>query len=64
MDVALGTTFVDMYAKCGSIDNAWEIFSKLPEKDVMTWTALISVWQCVDKGRRLWSISMRCKRMG
>ncbi|KAB2618714.1 pentatricopeptide repeat-containing protein [Pyrus ussuriensis x Pyrus communis] len=33
VDVALGTTLVDMYAKCGSIDNAWEIFRKLPKKD-------------------------------
>ncbi|KAL6274750.1 hypothetical protein ACE6H2_025442 [Prunus campanulata] len=33
VDVALGTTLVDMYAKCGSIDGASEVFRKLPEKD-------------------------------
>lgn len=41
VDVALGTALVDMYAKCGSIVNASRVFEELPDKDVMTWTALI-----------------------
>ncbi|PON56951.1 DYW domain containing protein [Parasponia andersonii] len=42
VDVTLGTTLVDMYAKCGGIESALQIFQELPEKDVMTWTALIT----------------------
>ncbi|KAK9268407.1 hypothetical protein L1049_000157 [Liquidambar formosana] len=41
VDVPLGTTLVDMYAKCGSIEIALKVFQELPTKDVMTWTALI-----------------------
>ncbi|XP_031269987.1 pentatricopeptide repeat-containing protein At3g62890-like [Pistacia vera] len=41
VDVALGTALVDMYAKCGSIENAEIVFEELAEKDVMTWTALV-----------------------
>lgn len=41
VDVALGTALVDMYAKCGSITNGVRVLEELPEKDVMTWTALI-----------------------
>ncbi|KAM1061773.1 hypothetical protein FF1_026202 [Malus domestica] len=52
VDVALGTTLVDMYAKCGSIDDALEVFRKLPEKDVMTWTALISGFAMCGQGRK------------
>ncbi|XP_009371401.2 pentatricopeptide repeat-containing protein At1g08070, chloroplastic-like [Pyrus x bretschneideri] len=52
VDVALGTTLVDMYAKCGSIDDALEVFRKLPEKDVMTWTALISGFAMCGQGKK------------
>lgn len=52
VDVALGTTLVDMYAKCGSIDGASEVFRKLPEKDVMTWTALISGFAMCGQGKK------------
>ncbi|KAK3210810.1 hypothetical protein Dsin_015516 [Dipteronia sinensis] len=41
MDVPLGKAIVDMYSKCGSIENALIVFEELPEKDVMTWTAMI-----------------------
>ncbi|KAB5514232.1 hypothetical protein DKX38_028138 [Salix brachista] len=41
VDVALGTALVDMYAKCGSIETAIQVFHGMPEKDVMAWTALI-----------------------
>ncbi|EXB76266.1 hypothetical protein L484_025622 [Morus notabilis] len=42
VDATLGTTLVDMYAKCGGIESAINVFQQLPEKDVMTWTALIT----------------------
>lgn len=41
MDVVLGTALVDMYAKCGCVENAVEMFDEMPHKNVMTWTALI-----------------------
>lgn len=41
-DMVLGTCLVDMYAKCGSLENACQVFHKLPLKDVVTWNAIIS----------------------
>ncbi|XP_058068315.1 pentatricopeptide repeat-containing protein At2g22410, mitochondrial-like [Magnolia sinica] len=41
-DVFLGTALVDMYAKCGSIDQAILVFNRMHEKDVLAWTAMIS----------------------
>ncbi|XP_050372240.1 pentatricopeptide repeat-containing protein At1g50270 [Argentina anserina] len=38
----LGTVLVDMYAKCGCIDKALSVFSKLLSKDVFIWTAMIN----------------------
>ncbi|KAH7295518.1 hypothetical protein KP509_27G053200 [Ceratopteris richardii] len=41
-DIFLGTAIVDMYAKCGSLAMAQEVFDSLPEKDVVSWTTLIT----------------------
>ncbi|KAL6221538.1 hypothetical protein ACLB2K_004934 [Fragaria x ananassa] len=36
------TALVDMYAKCGSIVEARQLFDMMPEKNVVTWNAMIS----------------------
>ncbi|CAA0816837.1 Pentatricopeptide repeat-containing protein -mitochondrial [Striga hermonthica] len=41
-EVSLATALVDMYAKCGEIDTAREIFDSMTEKDVVTWNVMIS----------------------
>ncbi|KAL4202818.1 hypothetical protein AMTRI_Chr02g223080 [Amborella trichopoda] len=41
-DVFLGTSLVDMYAKCGCIDMALRVFREMPHKNVFTWNAMIS----------------------
>ncbi|XP_027112220.1 pentatricopeptide repeat-containing protein At4g21065-like [Coffea arabica] len=38
----VSTTLIDMYAKCGCIDGAKEVFSETVNKDVVTWTAMIA----------------------
>ncbi|XXG41838.1 hypothetical protein AAC387_Pa01g2219 [Persea americana] len=42
IDASLATALIDMYAKCGCLEKAMEIFGGLSEKDVCAWTALIS----------------------
>lgn len=43
VDVVLGTSLIDMYAKCGSIERAKWVFDNMgPNKDVMAWSAMIS----------------------
>uniref|UniRef100_A0A0E0HCQ4 DYW domain-containing protein n=1 Tax=Oryza nivara TaxID=4536 RepID=A0A0E0HCQ4_ORYNI len=40
-NVYVGTALVDMYAKCGDLDKAIEVFRKMPCKNVASWNALI-----------------------
>jgi len=40
-DVRVVNSLVDMYAKCGSMDDAWRVFNKMPSRDVVTWTAVL-----------------------
>jgi pentatricopeptide repeat protein len=41
-DVFVGSTLVDMYAKCGSMDDACGVFNKLPAPNVVTWNAILA----------------------
>ncbi len=40
-DVFVWSSLVDMYAKCGSIEEAWKVFNKMPSQDVVTWNATV-----------------------
>ena len=42
LNLILGTALVDMYARCGSINKAVRVFEDLPERDTLSWTALIA----------------------
>lgn len=42
LDAVLGTALVDMYAKCGFLEEAIDIFQRMESKDVKSWTAMIS----------------------
>jgi pentatricopeptide repeat protein len=37
-----GTALIDMYAKCGSIEIARQLFDKMPKRDVVSWSAMIA----------------------
>ncbi|KAL3538303.1 hypothetical protein ACH5RR_001669 [Cinchona calisaya] len=41
INVVLGTTLIDMYMKCGCVQNAMEVFCGMEVKGVSTWNALI-----------------------
>lgn len=41
LDVFLGTTLVDLYAKCGSMVDAMCLFKMLPYRNVVSWTTMI-----------------------
>ena len=41
-DLVVGNSVVDMYAKCGSLDKAQDVFNKLPVRDIVSWTTLMA----------------------
>ncbi|KAL5997605.1 hypothetical protein ACLOJK_008535 [Asimina triloba] len=43
-DVFVGAALVDMYAKCGCVESAREIFDRISERDVVLWNSMISAY--------------------
>ncbi|KAL3497949.1 hypothetical protein ACH5RR_040681 [Cinchona calisaya] len=41
LSLILANALIDMYAKCGSIGAAVEIFIQMPEKDLVSWNSII-----------------------
>ncbi|XP_015574346.1 pentatricopeptide repeat-containing protein At4g33990 [Ricinus communis] len=42
LDVFVGTCLIDMYGKCGKLDDAMSLFYEVPRKDAVPWNAIIS----------------------
>lgn len=42
LDIVLGTTLVNMYGRCASLEDACRVFDKMPFHNVVSWNALIS----------------------
>ncbi|XP_057873560.2 pentatricopeptide repeat-containing protein At4g21065 [Cryptomeria japonica] len=41
-DVLVANALIDMYAKCGSIRKAAELFEKMPHRDTVSWNVMIT----------------------
>ncbi|CAO1943510.1 unnamed protein product [Urochloa humidicola] len=41
-DVSVGNSMVDMYLKCGLVDEAHQLFEEMPARNVVSWTAMIN----------------------
>lgn len=55
-DIYVATALIDMYAKCGDVDRAFQVFESMPKKNEVTWNAMISA--LAFHGRPLEAISL------
>eukprot|EP01018_Ginkgo_biloba_P036993 Gb_08070 [translate_table: standard] len=47
----VGTSLIDMYGKCGSIELARLLFDKMPKRDVVSWSAMIAGYGMHGQGK-------------
>ncbi|XP_059434000.1 putative pentatricopeptide repeat-containing protein At3g49142 [Corylus avellana] len=50
-NLLLENALVDMYAKCGSLRDAREVFDRMKFRDVVSWTSVISAYGLNGQGR-------------
>ncbi|XAR67192.1 hypothetical protein NMG60_11013660 [Bertholletia excelsa] len=58
-NVPISNALIDMYAKCGNIDLAVDVFNRLPQKSVVSWTAIIGA--CASHGHGLDALQLFSK---
>ncbi|XP_068635736.1 pentatricopeptide repeat-containing protein At2g03380, mitochondrial [Aristolochia californica] len=57
-DSFVSTGLIDMYAKCGTIEFARDVFNEITEKDVVSWTSMIAGYvqnDCAEEGLNLFN---------
>lgn len=63
-DVVIGTTLLNMYAKCGSLSKAQEVFDRLPTRDGVAWTALMRGYAHIGQVHDMFSVFDRMLEEG
>ncbi|KAJ7522179.1 hypothetical protein O6H91_19G086300 [Diphasiastrum complanatum] len=63
-DVVVGSTLVDMYAKCGCTEDARELFDNMSERNVVSWTAMIAGYAQNGLGKDALALYEQMKQEG
>lgn len=63
-NVCIGNALIDMYAKCGIIENAVDVFNSMDKKDLITWNTIISGLAMHGRGAGALSLFHEMKNAG
>lgn len=58
-DDVVMSALVNMYGRCGSVDDVWAVFKMMSKRTLITWTAMVS--SCAHQGRGQQAIYLFCQ---
>lgn len=64
LNTFLASALVNMYAKCKRLEDAYEVFSNVEEKNVVVWTAMIAGYAQQGLGKEALSLYQRMEQSG
>lgn len=50
-DISVSSSLIDMYAKCGSIEDAQNVFNSMAARNVVSWTAMLGCYAMHGHGK-------------
>jgi pentatricopeptide repeat protein len=63
LDIKLQSSLLNIYSKCGSIDEARSIFDNMQSKDIITWSAMIQGYGQNGSGKEALNLFEQMKQM-
>ncbi|KAK9054897.1 hypothetical protein SSX86_025976 [Deinandra increscens subsp. villosa] len=60
----VGTSLIDMYAKCGQMGSAWKVFKEMKEKDLIVWNAVITGLGMTGQTKILFGLLGQLEKLG
>ncbi|EOA18328.1 hypothetical protein CARUB_v10006847mg [Capsella rubella] len=63
-DPFVGTSLVDMYAKCGSIDDAYSLFKRIEMRNIAAWNAMLLGLAQHGEGKEVLQLFKQMKSLG
>ncbi|CAJ1907165.1 unnamed protein product [Sphenostylis stenocarpa] len=64
LTVTLANAIIDMYAKCGSIDAAAEVFSAMSERNLVSWNSMIAGYASNGRAKQAVEVFDQMKCLG
>ncbi|KAL4645138.1 hypothetical protein ACB092_02G214600 [Castanea dentata] len=64
IDPILGCVLIDMYVKCGDMDEALKVFRKLEKQSISAWTAIINGFAIHGQGQEALDWFMKMQKAG
>lgn len=62
MNIFVANAILDMYMKCGSLVSAWKLFGTMGERDVVSWTTVVSGYaqhKCCEEAIRVFHMMIQ-----
>ena len=63
-DIRVGTALIQMYAKCGSIEEARQAFDNLTNRNVVSWTAMVGAYAGNGRSVEAYDLYLKMKEEG
>lgn len=63
-DVVVGTVLVSMYSKCSSLEDARSMFDRMPNRNVVSWNAIIAAYAQRDYAKEALRLSCQMQHEG
>nr|GEU73272.1 suppressor of ABI3-5 isoform X1 [Tanacetum cinerariifolium] len=63
-DVLLSTALLTMYAKCGAMDMAKQVFNEMPEKTIVSWNSMIMGYGVHGEGEKALEMFLELEKSG
>jgi pentatricopeptide repeat protein len=63
-DIFVASSLINMYAKCGSIEDAQRVFNKMPIRDVVSWSTMILGYVKCGRGQKALELSQQMQHEG
>jgi pentatricopeptide repeat protein len=69
-DLFVGSSLIDMYAKCGSVEDALRVFNKMPRHDLISWNTMLGGYamhghgkEAVEHFEQMWDRSVEIDKV-
>ncbi|KAI5080290.1 hypothetical protein GOP47_0005769 [Adiantum capillus-veneris] len=63
-ETVIGTALVNLYGKCGQLDDARMLFKRMKERNLHTWSTMIGVYTQHGHGKKALALFSRMRRTG
>eukprot|EP01018_Ginkgo_biloba_P030797 Gb_33210 [translate_table: standard] len=64
LDVFVGTALIDMYAKCGILESAHQLFEEMPKRSLVSWNAMIAGYGMHGRGEDALALFSQMQQTG